>query len=468
MSAAKTVFALFFGNRGFFPASLQAGARRELTARLRALGHKTISLDPKATRHGAVETSAEGKIYADFLNANRGKYGGIILSLPNFGDETGAITALKNAGVPILIQAYPDELDKMAPELRRDAFCGKISIMNLFTQQGVKFTALPPHTVSPASPRFAEQVDCFDRVCRVYNGLKNMVVGAIGARVTPFKTVRMDESALQRHGITVETLDISDVFARIRSLKDDDPKVMRKAKVLRKYSSWEGVPNSAFQTLAKAGVVLDTIVAEYGMQAVAIRCWTEFQQQMGVSPCVLMSEMNNRGIPAACEVDIGSAVTMYALQCASGESPICLDWNNNYEDEENKCILFHCGPVPQSLMKDKGRIAEHGILLQSVGKGRSYGCNVGRIAPIQFTFGNMLTSEGKLHFYFGQGRFTDDPIPNDFFGCAAVADIPNLQQVLQTIGYLGHRHHVTCTKGHVARSVQHALSYYLGHDAVVV
>ena len=468
MHSEKTTFALFFGNRGFFPASLQAGARRELTQSLRALGHKTISLDAKATRHGAVETPAEGKIYADFLNANRGKYGGVVLCLPNFGDETGAITALKEAGVPILIQAYPDELDKMSPALRRDAFCGKMSIMDVFTQYGLKFTALPPHTVSPLSPRFAEQVDHFDRVCRVCNGLKNLVVGAIGARTTAFKTVRIDEAALQRHGITMETLDLSDVFARIRSLKDDDPKVRQKARTLRKYSTWEGVPDAAFATLARTGVAFDSIVAEYGLQAVAIRCWMEFQRQLGVSPCVVLSEMNDRGIPAACEVDVGNAVTMYALQCASGGPAACLDWNNNYEDQDDKCILFHCGPVAGSMMKDAGRVAEHAIVMNSVGKGCTYGCNVGRIAPMPFTFGSMLTSEGRLCFYLGEGRFTEDPIPADFFGCAGVAEIPRLQRTLQTIGYMGHRHHVSCTNGHIADAVREALSGYLGHNVTMV
>ena len=219
MAIEKTTFALFFGNRGFFPASLIAGARAELSRVLKAWGHDVLLLDEDATRYGAVESPREGERYANFLRENRGKFGGVILCLPNFGDETGAVAALHEAGVPILIQAYPDELDKMAPEVRRDAFCGKISIMDVFHQYGVKFTALKPHVVSPTSDRFRANVDHFDRVCRVVNGLKGMVVGAIGARTTAFKTVRIDEVALQRHGITMETLDLSGVFARMAALQ---------------------------------------------------------------------------------------------------------------------------------------------------------------------------------------------------------------------------------------------------------
>ena len=468
MQTAKTTFALFFGNRGFFPASLQAAARKEMAAALKALGHGTIVLDPRATRHGAVETPREGQVYAEFLRANRGRFGGVVVCLPNFGDETGAIAALKDCGVPILLQAYPDELDKMGPASRRDAFCGKFSIMDVFYQNGLPFTALAPHTAHPAGASFAENIAYFDRLCRAVAAVRNMVVGAIGARTTPFKTVRIDELALQRHGITMETYDLSGLFARMKAIKKADKALAAKAGVLKKLSSWRGVPGAALENLARLGVVLDAMVAEGGLDAVAIRCWTEMQTELGISPCVVMGEMNERGIPASCEVDVGSAVTMRALAAASGGPAACLDWNNNYGEQDDRCILFHCGPVPMSMMAGPGRISEHCIIMNAVGPGRSYGCNTGRIRAMPMTFGNMMTEAGRLKFYLGQGRFTDEPIPGDFFGCAGVAQVPEMQKVLQTIGYLGHRHHVAVAPGHVAAPVQEAMVKYLGCDVTMV
>lgn len=468
MKTSKTTFALFFGNRGFFPASLQSAARKELTGALHKLGHKTLAMDPKATRYGAVETPAEGEKYAAFLREHRGQFGGVILCLPNFGDETGAVAALKDCGVPILVQAYPDELDRMAPEFRRDAFCGKFSVMDVFFQYGVKFTALKPHTAHPSGAPFAKAVDYFDRLCRVVDGMRGMVVGAIGARTTPFKTVRIDEAALQRHDITMETMDLSEVFGRVKALKDSDSAVRSKTARLKAYTTWTCAPTSALTTLAKLGVVLDAIVVEGGLDALAVRCWIEMQKQLGVSPCVLLGEMNDRGIPAACEVDVGNAVAMRALSLASGAPATCLDWNNNYGDDDNKCILFHCGPVPQSLMTGPGRIADHAILANAVGPGCGFGCNTGRIAPTPFSFGSMLTDGGRLKFYLGQGRFTADEIAENFFGCAGVAEIDKLQDVLQTIGYQGHRHHVSVTPGHVVEPVAEAFQKYLGYDLMRV
>ncbi len=464
MTTQKTTFALFFGNRGFFPASLIAGARQEMARELNALGHEVLLLDENATRYGAVETPLEGEVYANFLRANRGKFGGVIVCLPNFGDETGAVAALQDAGVPIWVQAYPADYDKMGPALRRDSFCGKISIMDVFRQYGVKYTVLKPHTVRPGTPRFAANIDEFDRICRVVGGIKGMVVGAVGARTTPFKTVRIDEVALQRHGVTVETFDLSDIFLRVKSVKPDAPGYADKASVLRAFTSWEGVPEHAFDNLVRLGVVLDQLTQEARLDALAIRCWTEMQMQLGISPCVAMGALNEAGPASACEVDLGNAVAMHALNLASYNPVALLDWNNNYGDEDDKCILFHCGPAPASMMIGQGHVTDHAILMNSVGQGNAYGCNVGRLKPGDFTFGSLMTDEGRVKMYLGEGRFTADPVPDNFFGVAGVAEIPGLQDVLAHIGVNGHRHHVSVTPGQVQKPLREALEHYLNFD----
>lgn len=463
----KTTFALYFGNRGFFPASHMSGAREELPRALKSWGFDSVMMPADTTRHGAVETPEEGEKYARWLRDNRGKFGGVILSLPNFGDETGAVTALKEAGVPIFVQAYPDEPQLLGPESRRDSFCGKFSIMDVFCQYGIRFTVQKPHTVSPTSPRFRANVEFFDKVCRIVNGMRNFVLGALGARTTPFKTVRIDELALQKHGITVETLDMAGIISRTQVVDTAAKAYKAKADKLRGLTRWEGVPEPAFQNIAKLGVVIDEIIDQYKLNAIAVRCWIELQELLGISPCLIMGELNDRGLHSACEVDVGSAVAMHALGLASNGPTACLDWNNNYGDEDDKCILFHCGPVPPSMMTSKGLVVDHSILATTLGPGRSYGPNVGRIAPVDFTFGNMLTDSGKLKFYFGEGKITDDPIDQDFFGVAGVAAIENLQDVFLHVGRVGHRHHVNITPGYHTAALEEALHRYLDFDVSI-
>ena len=463
----KSRFALFFGNRGFFPASLQAEAREELPRVLEAAGHEVVMLDADATHYGAVETHQEGQVFANFLRENQGNFDGVILSLPNFGDENGAVSALKDAGVPILIQAYPDEFDRMGPALRRDAFCGKFSIMDVFHQHNLKYTALKPHVVNPNSEHFRANLDHFDRLCRVVRGFRHFVVGAIGARTSAFKTVRYDEVTLQRAGITVETFDLSDVIARVKFMSPNGIAYKEKLVTLKGYTSWDGVPDAALDNLTRLGVVLDELIADYEMDAIAIRCWLELQQQLGISPCVLLGLLNNTGIAAACEVDVCNAVAMAALSFASGHPATVLDWNNNYGAEDDKCILFHCGPVPADLMTNKGRISDHLILVNAVGENNSFGCVVGRIAPADITFGSMMTESGQVKMYLGDGRFTEDPIPANFFGAAGVVEIAGLQDVLMHVGMKGHRHHVSVTTGKHIAPLKEALEKYLGFDVTI-
>lgn len=467
MEQEKTTFALFFGNRGFFPASLIQQARTEMADVLRQLGHQVLMLDANATRYGAVETPQEGAVYAEFLRQNRGKYGGVILCLPNFGDETGAVAALKDAGVPIFIHAYPDDLHRMAPDKRRDAFCGKLSVMDVFRQYGLPFTALKPHVADPSSRDFQENIDYFDRLCRVVSGVRDMTIGAIGARTTPFKTVRIDELALQKHGITVETVDMADVIGRVKSLASDEPAVQHKAQRLKQYAAWGETPPAAFDNLARLAVVLDQLIQEMHLDAVAIRCWLELQKQLGISPCVLLGELNERGIAAACEVDVGTAIAMKALHHASGCAAACLDWNNNYGNDDEQCILFHCGPVPRSLMLGQGVVTDHAILANATGPGCGWGCHQGRIRPMPVTFAGLKTEDGYIQVYVGEGRITDDEIPPDFFGCAGVLEHEDLQDILLTIGKQGHRHHVALTEGHVAAPLTEALGDYLGFEMTV-
>ena len=194
----------------------------------------------------------DGEKFARFLHAHAGEFGGVILCLPNFGDENGAVAALQQAGVPILIHAYPDRLDQMAPEIRRDAFCGKFSIMDVFCQNRIKFTAIKPHTVEPASLKFKETDRLFrPRLPRCGGELKTCGWPRSGRGPGAFKTVRIDELALQKYGISMETFDLSDILAQMAVVKETP--LLEKAKKLEAISDWSAVPSRAREQLGPAG-----------------------------------------------------------------------------------------------------------------------------------------------------------------------------------------------------------------------
>lgn len=456
-------FALFFGNRGFMPAELIEGAREDMVRAVREAGYEALVMDPDATRYGAVETRDEGLQYAAWLKSHAGEYDGVILCMPIFIDENGAIAALRDCGVPVLMQAYPDEIGKMDFQHRRDAFCGKFSVTDVFYQYQVPFTVLKPHVVHPLSPAFRQNLRDFAAVCRVVKGMRRFNLGCIGARTTAFKTTRFDELTLQRYGINVECFDLSELVFEVGKLADEDARVLKKEQRLLAYCDFSRVPEKNRKTLAKISCVIDSYIETYHLDAVTLRCWNEMETILRVCPCVLISELNDRGIVCSCEVDLCSAITMRAMALASEKPTACLDWNNNYGDDENKVILFHCGPVAQSLMEGPGTVTEHKMFAKG-DPGSGWGSNEGRIRAFPFTYSNCMTENGKLKVYTGEGRFTGEPIEEGYFGCGGVAEIPDLQAKLLRLARGGYKHHTTVGVGHMKAVLDEALGNYLGYE----
>lgn len=461
----KVTFALAFCNRGFMPGELIYGAREDMIKAVTEAGYDYIAMDPEATRYGGVETRDEGRLYAKWLKEHEGEYDGVIFSMPIFADENGAVTALQDAGVPILMQAYPDEIGKMDFAHRRDAYCGKFSVTDVFTQYQVPFTVMKPHVVHPLSEAFAQNLKDFAAICRVVNGMKRFTVGCIGARTTAFKTTRFDEIALQKYGITVESFDLSELVYKVGLTKDDDERVTVKKETLKNYTDFSKVPEENFLTLAKISVVIDEYIEEYHLDALTLRCWNEMETILRVCPCVLLSELNDRGIPASCEIDLCSAITMRAMALASEEPTAVLDWNNNYGEDENKVILFHCGPVAQSLMTAKGTVTEHKMFAKG-DPGSGWGSNEGRIKAFPTTISNCQTKDGKLLIYASEAEFTDDPIEAAYFGCAGVCEIPDLQDKLIRLARGGFKHHTSVGAGHMKEILKEAFTTYLHYEWV--
>lgn len=465
--AKNTTFALGFCNRGFMPGELIQAARSEMAQAVERQGYGYLMMDENATRYGGIETRDEGRLFAGWLKQHAGEFDGVIFSMPIFADENGAIEALRDATVPILMQAYPDEIGKMDFKHRRDAYCGKFSVTDVFTQYHVPFTVMKPHVVHPLSDAFAGNLNEFAAVCRVACGMKRFTVGAIGARTTAFKTVRFDELALQKYGITVESFDLSELIFKVQTMADDAPGVNEKIERLGGYTDVSGVPDRNLKTLAKMGVVIDEYIAAYHLDALTLRCWNEMETILRVCPCVLLSELNDRGIVASCEIDLCSAITMRAMQLASGEPTAVLDWNNNYGEDENKVILFHCGPVAQTLMAAKGTVTEHKMFAKN-DPGSGWGSNEGRIAAFDMTFSNCRTEDGKLILYVSEGRFTQDVIEEGYFGCAGVAEIPDLQQKLLKLARGGFKHHTSIGYGRMKAALTEAFTTYLGYELVEI
>jgi L-fucose isomerase-like protein len=462
---AKVTFGVIVGNRGFFPDILAKEGRKDILEVLKKNGYGAVALAQTDTKYGAVETFEEARKCAALFASKANEIAGLIVTLPNFGDERGIAEAIKRSGlsVPILIQAEEDAAGQMQIDRRRDSFCGKISVCNNLQQAQIPFTLTSRHTMPVTSPEFKADLDRFAAVCRIVRGLQYVRFGAIGTRPAAFNTVRYSEKILEAAGIAVEPVDLYEIFGKVGRLADNDRRVKAKLSIINKYTNTEAIPAAGLLKMAKFGAVVDAWMKEKELAGTAIQCWTAMEEFFGIVPCTLMSMMSEALRPSACEVDVTGLLAMYILQLAGGTPSALLDWNNNYEKDPDKCVLFHCSNVPKSFL-GSNKMDYQAIIAGSVGKENTYGTIVGRIAPGPATFCRTMTDDnaGLLRAYVGQGRFTDDQL--ETFGGYGVMEIDNLQTLLRYICQMGFEHHVAVNRSQCAEAIAEALGNYLAWD----
>jgi L-fucose isomerase-like protein len=460
----QQTFGVTVGTRGFFNPKLAAEGRKRLLAKLEKMGFSTVILPENATPTGAIETIEDAHKCARLFNEKRYEIDGIIVSLPNFGDELGIANALDEAQlrVPILVHAEDDENDKVDVEHRRDAFCGKLSVCNNLYQYGFPFTDTTYHTCKVESDVFTRDLEFFARVCRVVQGLTHARIGQVGARPLAFNTVRASEKLLQATGITVVPVDLSEMFAAALKLKDGDKPVKDKVAEMRDYGSIPGeIPDVNVLRNAKFCLALERWIQENNIDACAVQCWTSIQENYGCAACTAMSMLGERLIPSACEVDIAGAVSMYALTLASGKPSALTDWNNNFGEDREMCVVTHCSNYPKDFMGSPIEISNLDILGASLGYDRSFGAIKGKIAAGPMTYFRMDTDDtaGKVRAYIGEGEFTDDPY--GMAGGAGVCRVANLQQLMKFMCKSGFEHHVGMVRSLCADVIEEAVASYL-------
>jgi len=458
-------FGVVVGNRGFFPDHLAKTGREEIIAVLEAAGAKAVVLSPEESKFGAVESYAESQRCAELFKKHADEIDGIIVTLPNFGEERGIVDAIRLSGlkVPVLVQATPDKSDAMTIATRRDSFCGKMSACNNMMQYGIPYSLTTLHTESLTSPEFKADLEWFSAVCRIIKGLKNVKVGAIGARPTAFNTVRYSERLFETSGISVETIDLSEIFGRINKMTDNDDAAQAKLAAIKSYVTTGGVPADALLKMAKLGAVIDGWMKQTNVTISAVQCWTSMEEFFGVVPCTIMSMMSDNLIPSACEVDVPGTISMYMLALASGTPSALLDWNNNYGSHPDKCVCFHCSNLPKHFFKDV-KMDYQEIIAGTVGKLNTFGTCVGRVKSGTMSYARYSTDDrrGVIRGYTGPGKFTDDPL--ETFGGAGVAEIPQLQKLLKYICREGFEHHVAANFSDVSKAV-HEAARYLGWES---
>ncbi|MDR1062116.1 MAG: fucose isomerase [Clostridiales bacterium] len=506
--AKKQTFGVIVTTRSFFPSHLAKSAREAIAGLLDRLGYGAVMVGERDTGHGAVMTLGEAKTCAELFRRRRDEISGIIAVLPNFGEELGVAEAIDRAGlgVPILVQACDDDFDRLDMGNRRDAFCGKISLCNSLYQRGIPFTGTTLHTCALDSAEFEKDVRDFAAVCNVANGLRGARIAMLGARPAAFGTVRFSEKILQRHGISVQTVDLSEVIAAARRMGGDGDgnscgdcgdgdgnscgggergndgsncdgsnsggncgggdtaAIKAKCDEIRAYGRIaESVGPEKIALQARLCLAMEQFVDSLDCQASSVQCWDSLENNYGCAACLGMSMMGERGKPSACEADVAGALSMLAAQLAAGSPPALMDWNNNARGDRDACIALHCSNFPKSFFQAGDmEIGCLDVLGGELGEDRSFGACKAQVAAGPMTYLRITTDDarGVMKMYTGEGEFVSEPVPTK--GGVANCRVPGLQKLMKHICGNGFEHHVCFVRGRWASVLEEALGKYMG------
>jgi L-fucose isomerase and related proteins len=462
-------FGVIIATRNIFNAKLAVEARKKVLAKLDKMGFNSIILPENETPTGNIEGYSDAIKCAKLFKENADKIEGIIVVLPNFGDELGVVNSIKLSGlnVPVLVQAVDDENDKVDVKSRRDAFCGKLSVCNNFYQYGIKFTDTIYHTYSLDSEEFTTDLIKFAGVCRVIKGLKGLRVGAIGTRPIGFQTMRVSEKLLQQYDITVVPVDMSEIIAAAEKISETDAAVVAKVKDIESYGKCGITAKGKIAKQARFGLAVENWIKENNIDISALQCWESIEKNYGCAACVTMSMLGEKLMPSACEVDVAGTISMYALALASQTPSALLDWNNNFAEDRNKVVCTHCSNYPKSFFQNDIEIGSLDVLGTVLGSEDTFGAVKGKVSAGNMTYFRISTddSKGMIKAYLGEGKITNDPYGMD--GGIAVCEIQNLQNLMKFMCKNGFEHHVGMVRGHVAGVLEEAIGNYLGWDLYV-
>jgi len=447
-------------NRGFFSDELAARMRGQTVDVLEAVGVEVIVPSGSDTKVGCVETLDDaikvGRMFRDRA------VDGILVSAVNFGDEQGVALTIRESGlkVPILIAGCQEEEVLTMSTERRDSFCGLLSIGEAIRQLGLPYSVPEVPICFPTDESFKGTVGRFVAVCRVVGGIRGARYGQVGARPDAFWTCRYNEKALQELGVTVVTLDLSEVFGDVARLRTS-PTVKKTIADIKATLDCSGVDDACLVKIAKFEIVLRRFIEEKQLDGLGIQCWTSIQQNLGICSCSTMSRLDDEGVPCACEADIMGTLSMHALQLASG-GPSCLaDWNNLHNEDPELANCWHCGVFPASWAKTgKAKFGYQRIIANDVGKENAYGVVefVMKDGPVTLC---RATQDNQGAFEVALIEGAVEPNKAETFGSYGWVRIPKLQKFYRDVLLRHFPHHVAMNRAHVGNVLWEAFGNYL-------
>jgi len=375
----------------------------------------------------------------------------------NFGTESAVAKCAKAVGKPFLLWGPRDEAPLEDGSRLRDTQCGLFATSKILARYGVPFSYIVNSRVD--SPVFERGFKTFVAAARAANGFLNARIGQIGTRPGDFYTVMVNEGELlERWGIETVPLSIVDIEKRVLDKVKTDKRITDEVAGFKERVAFRDMDEDAVKRIAGLKLTLIDWAEEEELSAIAFQCWDALQVSLGIVPCFVNSELTSMGIPVDCETDIHGALTSLLLQNASQtESPTFFcDLTIRHPETENGELLWHCGPFPLELAKDKAKafVGRHFILPSGNPGTGNWEIRGGGVTVARFD-----GTRGDYSLFIGQGKGIEGPFTLGTYLWIEVPDWPLWEEKFIYGPYV---HHVVGVHDQAAYALYEATTFIAG------
>jgi hypothetical protein len=274
-----------------------------------------------------------------------------------FTDASMVVEAAKAFDLPLSIWSVPEP--RVGGRLRLNSFCGLNLAAHALGLNGREFGWLyaapdAPHIRSDlwdllSGRRLTHPVDLSEPLPATG---RSIVEGArlarIGRHPDGFDTCAYDTGKLAAlAGVTVDTFELADMFGRAARVSTAEAAAIRAA-AGEIATGLDLVDQPQLDRSLRLKAALQSIRAEGGYDALAVRCWPETFTEYGGAVCGPVALMGEARVPCACEADVYGALTTLLLQRVA-DAPAFLADLVDIDAADDTAVVWHCGQAPASM-----------------------------------------------------------------------------------------------------------------------
>ncbi len=331
----------------------------------------------------------------------------------NFGQEEAVGRLAKDMQVPVLVWGPRDGRPNGLEWRPTDSQCGMFASTKLLQRYGVKFTYIENCELD--SPVLKKGLSDFLAVVSAVKAFRAMRVAKISTRPKEFLSVAVNENELlEKFDIEIVPGDPMIILGMADEILAGDKSPMDA--LIREWTDAGlhlAVPEEKQYAMAAVELALLRFAGDNRCTAIACECWNLFAAKYGIAACFILGDMNDKGIPAACENDIQAAIASAVLTAAARyKTPsFVADLTIRHPDHDNAELLWHCGSFAKRLKHHK---AEGQITVN--GKG-FYELEEGTYTIVRFD-----ELSGNYYLFAGEAKSVEGPVTNGAYVWVEVED----------------------------------------------